>query len=160
MTGRYYKRGKDLGVKQITWNFGKLFSSDDDPAIEKKRKSLEKKSHAFINKWKDRTDYLRDPAILKQALDEYELWKRQYGSEGDEGYYFWLRTTQDQNNPQLKAKFNTIDNFSKKIENDIQFFPLRIAKIPPKNRGNSCAIHRSNLQALSRTHLCRIKDTS
>jgi oligoendopeptidase F len=118
-------------LKQITWNFGTLFSSDDDPAIEKKRKSLEKKSYAFINAWKDRTDYLRDPAALKKALDEYELWKRHYGTEGDEGYYFWLRTTQDQNNPALKAKFNTIDNFSKKIENDIQFFPLRIAKVPP-----------------------------
>ncbi len=118
-------------MKQITWNFGKLFSSDDDPAIEKKRRSLEKKSYAFINAWKNRTDYLRDPATLKNALDEYERWKRHYGSEGDEGYYFWLRTTQDQNNPALKAKFNTIDNFSKKIENDIQFFPLRIAKIPP-----------------------------
>lgn len=122
-------------MKQILWNFGKLFSGDDDPAIEKKRKFLEKNSHAFIHKWKDRSDYLEDPATLKQALDEYELWKRQYGSEGDEGYYFWLRTTQDQNDPVLKAKFNTIDNFSKKIENDIQFFPLRIAKIPPKKQG-------------------------
>ena len=126
---------RTYGVKQITWNFGKLFSGDNDPAIEKKRKSLEKKSHAFINKWKDRTDYLRDPAILKQALDDYELWRRQCGSEGDEGYYFWLRTTQDQNDPQLKAKFNTIDNFSKKIENDIQFFLLRISKISPKKQG-------------------------
>jgi oligoendopeptidase F len=122
-------------VKQITWNFGKLFRGDNDPAIEKKRKSLEKKSRAFINKWRDRSDYLRDPAIMKQALDEYELWKRQWGSEGDEGYYFWLRTTQDQNDPELKAKFNTIENFSKKIENDIQFFPLRIAKIPTKKQG-------------------------
>jgi oligoendopeptidase F len=126
---------RTYGVKQITWNFGKLFSGDNDPAIEKKRQSLEKKSHAFINKWHDRSDYLRAPAILKQALDEYELWRRQYGSEGDEGYYFWLRTTQNQNDPKLKAKFNTIDNFSKKIENDIQFFPLRIAKIPPKKQG-------------------------
>ena len=121
-------------MKQISWNFGTLFSGDDDPAIEKKRKSVEKKSYTFINAWKDRTDYLRDPSTLKKALDEYELWKRNYGSEGDEGYYFWLRTTQDQNNPALKAKFNTVDNFSKKIENDIQFFPLRIAKIPPKKQ--------------------------
>ena len=38
--------------------------------------------------------------------------------------------TQDQNDPKLKAKFNMIEHFSKKIENDIQFFTLRIAKIP------------------------------
>ena len=117
-------------MKHITWNYKPLFGGDDDPMIESKRDVLEKKSYTFITKWKDRKDYLSDPAVLKQALDEYEEWKRYYGSEGDEGYYFWLRTSQDQNDPALKAKFNKIEHFSKKIENDIQFFYLRIAKIP------------------------------
>lgn len=121
-------------MKQITWNLKQLFDGDGDPRIEEKRKIVEQKSYAFIHKWQDRRDYLEDPAILKQALDEYEEWKRDYGSDGDEGYYFWLRTMQNQNDPNLKARFNTIENFSKKIENDIQFFYLRIAKIPEKNQ--------------------------
>ena len=121
-------------MKQITWNFQQLFESDNDPQIEEKRKVLEQKSYEFINRWKNRKDYLRDPAILKQSLDEYEGWKRNYGADGSEGYYFWLRTMQDQNNPDLKAKFNKIENFSKKIENDIQFFHLRIAKISGKHQ--------------------------
>jgi oligoendopeptidase F len=116
-------------MKQITWNLVKLFSGDNDPAMEERRKTVEERSYAFINKWKDRRDYLEDPAILKEALDEYEAWKKDCGTDGDEGYYFWLRTTQDQNDPDLKAKFNKIEQFSKKIENDIQFFYLRIAKI-------------------------------
>ena len=119
-------------MKRIEWNFKQLFESDNDPRIEEKRKILEQKSYEFINRWKNRKDYLRDPAILKPALDEYEGWKRNYGADGSEGYYFWLRTMQDQNNPDLKAKFNKIENFSKKIENDIQFFHLRIAKISGK----------------------------
>ncbi len=119
-------------MKQITWNFKQLFESDNDTQIEEKRKIVEQKSYEFINRWKNRKDYLRDPAILKQAFDEYEEWKRNYGTDGSEGYYFWLRTMQDQNNPDLKAKFNKIENFSKKIENDIQFFHLRIAKISRK----------------------------
>jgi len=119
-------------MKHITWNLAHLFDSDEDPRIAKKRKIVEQKSYAFINTWKSRTDYLRDPAFLKKALDEYEEWRKSYGSEGDEGYYFWLRTSQDQNNPALKAKFNLIEQFSKKIQNDIQFFHLRIAKIPEK----------------------------
>lgn len=119
-------------MKSITWNLTPLFKNDDDPEIEEKRKAVEHKSYAFINKWKDRKDYLRDPAVLKQALEGYEEWKKDCGSEGDEGYYFWLRTTQDQNDPKLKAKFNKIEHFSKKIENDIQFFHLRIGKIPHK----------------------------
>jgi oligoendopeptidase F len=121
-------------MKQTTWNLKRLFNGDDDPRIEEKRKVVERKSYEFINKWKDRKDYLKNPSILKQALDEYEQWKRDYGSDGDEGYYFWLRTTQDQNNPNLKARFNTIEHFSKKIENDIQFFYLRTAKISEKNQ--------------------------
>ncbi len=117
-------------MRKEVWDLTPLFKNDNDPEIEKKRKLIEKLSYDFINKWKQRKDYLKNPRILKEALDDYEKWKRKCGSEGDEGYYFWLRTTQDQNNPELKAKFNTIEHISKKIENDIQFFHLRIARIP------------------------------
>ncbi len=116
-------------MNRCEWNLAPLFANDDDPRMKKARKIVEQKSYAFINAWKDRTDYLRNPAILRKALDAYEEWKRYYGTEGDEGYYFWLRTSQDQNNPSLKAKFNLIEQFSRKIQNDIQFFPLRIAKV-------------------------------
>jgi oligoendopeptidase F len=121
-------------MKQITWNFKRLFDGDDDPDMDRKRKIVQQKSYEFINKWRDRRDYLKDPAALKQALDEYEQWSGKYGPDGDEGYYFQLRTAQDQNDPKLKAKFNTIEDFCKKIENDIRFFSMRIAKIPGKDR--------------------------
>ena len=113
-----------------TWDLNKLFKNDDDPGIEENRKAVEQKSYAFINKWKDRKDYLKEPAVLRKALDEYEAWKRNYGTDGNAGYYFWLRTQVDRNNPELKARFNKIEEFSRKLENDIQFFHLRIAKIP------------------------------
>jgi oligoendopeptidase F len=113
-----------------TWDLNKLFKNDADPGIEKDRKTVEQKSYAFINKWKNRKDYLKEPAVLRKALDEYEAWKRDYGTDGNAGYYFWLRTQVDRNNPELKARFNKIEEFSRKIENDIQFFHLRIAKIP------------------------------
>ncbi len=113
-----------------TWDLNKLFKNDDDPGIEEDRKTVEQKSYAFINKWKNRKDYLKEPAVLRQALDEYEAWKRTYGTDGNAGYYFWLRTQIDRNNPELKARFNKIEEFSRKLENDIQFFHLRIAKIP------------------------------
>lgn len=126
---------KQVLKKQIHWDLKDLFDGDDDPLIEEKRKTVEKKGYEFISKWKKRKDYLKDPAVLKQALDEYEQWKAYCGSDGDEGYYFWLRTSQDQNDPALKARFNKIEDFSRKIENDIQFFQLRIGKIPKKDQG-------------------------
>ena len=126
------KKKPSLTIKKIstTWDLTKFYDSDTDPGIEENRKTVERKSYAFINKWKDRKDYLKEPAILLKALDEYEAWKRNYGTDGDAGYYLWLRTQVDRNDPELKARFNKIQEFSRKLENDIQFFHLRIAKIP------------------------------
>ncbi|HWR58073.1 MAG TPA: M3 family metallopeptidase, partial [Thermodesulfovibrionales bacterium] len=122
-------------MKKEVWNLKPLFDGDDDPRIEEKRKIVEQESYRFINKWKDRNDYLEDPAALKEALDEYERWNRNYGADGDEGYYFMLRTQQDQNNPALKAKFNKVEEFAQKIQNDVQFFHLRIGKISQESQG-------------------------
>ncbi len=123
-----------LQVKQTAWNLKPLFTGDNDRRMDEKRKIVEQKSYEFINAWKDRSDYLEDPVVLRQALDQYEAWKRAYGVDGDEGYYFWLRSQQDQNDPKLKAKFNKIEEFGKKIENDSQFFHLRIARIKPEEQ--------------------------
>jgi oligoendopeptidase F len=123
-----------LKIAQTAWNLRPLFESDNDPRMEEKRRIVEQKSSEFINAWKDRADYLEDPVALRRALDHYEEWKRNCGADGDEGYYFWLRTQQDQNDPKLKAKYNKIEEFSKKIENDSQFFHLRIARIRPEHQ--------------------------
>jgi oligoendopeptidase F len=128
------KKVTRIKAEQTSWDLSLLFKSDNDPSMERQRKLVEQKSYEFINAWKDRTDYLEDPVVLKQALDQYEGWKRSYGVDGNEGYYFWLRTQQDQNDPGLKAKYNKIEEFSKKIENDSQFFYLRIARIKPEEQ--------------------------
>lgn len=111
------------------WNLKPLFSGDNDSRMEKKRKIILRKSYTFINKWKKCSDYLKNPAVLLEALEEYEDWKKSYASGGNEGYYFWLRTKQDQNNPLLKAKYKKIEDFYLKINNDIQFFTLNLSKI-------------------------------
>ncbi|MDO8498787.1 MAG: M3 family oligoendopeptidase, partial [bacterium] len=116
---------------QLTWNLKLLFSGDNDPKMARKRKILERENYKFINKWKNRDDYLKDPKVLKEALDELERLESQYSTGGAEEYYFWLRTQQDQNNPQLKARNDKIAEFSRKLYNDRQFFTLRLAKIPP-----------------------------
>ncbi len=113
-----------------TWNLKHLFDGDDDPRIEEQKKIIQNRSSAFIHKWKERKDYLRDPTVLAQALDDYQRWMREYGTDGNPGYYFWLRSQTERNNPELRAKYNKIEEFSKKIGNDMQFFHLRIAKIP------------------------------
>ncbi len=122
--------GKKNNLKNIVWNLTSLFESDNSSRIKEKRKKLEMESRRFVDTWRGRKDYLEDPVILSQALDEYERWMRRLGADGDEGYYFWLRTQQDQNSAELKAKYNKIEEFGKKIENDMRFFYLRLCKVP------------------------------
>ncbi len=119
-----------IKIKQTQWDLTPLFEGDEDPKIADKRKVVEGEGYRFINKWRDRSDYLESPAILEEALDEYEKWQRFWGSDGDEGYYFWLRTSQDENDPVIKAKFNKIIEFGKNLQNDILFFELQLAKVP------------------------------
>lgn len=125
---------KTLNIKQTTWNLSPLLNGDDDPSIEEKKKICKKQAYQFIDRWKNQDGYLQNPRILKQALDEYEALSRNFGTSGSIGYYFGLRTEQDQNNPKLKAKLNQSSEFGKKIENDINFFGLRLAKIPPSKQ--------------------------
>lgn len=119
-----------IKIKQTAWNLKPLFKSDNDSAMAKERITVERESYKFINKWRGRADYLENPAVLRQALDEYENWFRFYGTDGKEGNYFHLRASQDQNSSKLKAKLNQIQEFGNKILNDIQFFTLKIARIP------------------------------
>lgn len=119
-------------IKHTEWNLDPLFTSDNDPRMSQARKQVEKAAYDFINKWKDRQDYLEDPVVLKEALEQYEAWMRQYGEEGDEGFYFWLRSAQDQTDPAIKAKVQQITDFGLKIINDSQFFDLNLAKVKPE----------------------------
>ena len=120
--------------EKTSWDLTALVDSEDDTLVEKRRKVVEQKSYEFINRWKDRKDYLTDTSVLRQALDEYELWTRNWGTHAAEWYYFMLKTQLDENDPALKAKYNKIEEIGKKIENDIQFFRLRLAKVEPQNQ--------------------------
>ena len=116
------------------WNLKFLYKGDNDPQIEKDFELVEKRSYQFINKWKDRGDYLKEPNILQEALEDYEDWIKNGGNSGNFGYYFWLRSSQEQNNSEIKARENKINDFVQKISNDARFFGMNISKIPEKNQ--------------------------
>lgn len=121
---------QNINTSKTEWDLSPLGASDDDQKFAEKREKIHTANYAFINKWKDRDDYLKDPAILKEALDESEELTRKYGISGDEGYYFSLRSAQDEDNTELKARKSKIHDFSLAIANDIQFFAMRVSKIP------------------------------
>ena len=89
---------------KTSWNLNLLFSGSDSD-LEKDKKIVSEKSSGFIDKWKDRNDYLKDPSVLKTALDEYEYLNGNFGTSGNAGFYFELKSSLDQNDPKIKAKF-------------------------------------------------------
>ena len=93
------KSTKKSQRQDLTWDLTKLFDGDDDVRMAADLLLVKEKSYAFIDKWKDREDYLQDPAVLTNALGEYESWARECAGDGDNGYYWWLRSSQDQDNP-------------------------------------------------------------
>jgi len=112
------------------WDLSILYSGDDDPKIDEDLRTLEQKNYVFVEKWKDREDYLKDPKVLKAALDEYEELERLWGTGGAPEYYFSMRQHQDQTDTSVRARYQKIDELSTRIENDMQFFMIRLSKVP------------------------------
>ncbi len=126
------KKTMEKAVLGPTWDLSPLYQSDTDPQIEKDLAKLKKNSYKFIDKWKDRTDYLTSTTALKEALADQEAWDNAGGILGEVGYYFHLRSAQEEDNAQLKARLNQLTDFATKIENDAQFFTMRLAKVETK----------------------------
>lgn len=115
---------------QTTWNLTHLFQSQDDSAMEAQRKIIEEKTTAFAEKWKDTEEYLKKPSSLLEAIDEYKDWATYYAGGGAEGYFWDLSSSLNENDPAIKARSNKVEEFSKKISAQMQFFSIRIARIP------------------------------
>jgi oligoendopeptidase F len=117
-----------LDTSKTEWDLSPLLAGDDDSKINDYRDAISKVTEAFESKWRDRDDYLTDPKVLKEALDDYEAWER-FPKLGDENFYFDLRLAQDSNNPKLQAGENKATEFLQGIINRIRFFGLSVSKI-------------------------------
>lgn len=123
MTGR---------IGKTKWDFTPLYKTATKSEILKRRNEVKSASDKFIKKWKHRNDYLKNPSVLKAALDEYEAWQAKFGTYAREDYYYGLKEAQDQINTNIKARVNIVDKLSKQLQNEMQFFEIRIAKIDSK----------------------------
>lgn len=119
----------DTTSQKINWDLSPLFSCDADALQGMEQEERRTASKLFAEKWEKRTDWLSEPKILRQALDEYEVWEKTGGSSGKSGYYIGLRQAQEEDNPHLKALANKIENESRLNWNKVQFFTHRLAKV-------------------------------
>ncbi len=121
-------------TRKMEWDLTPLYDSDTDGKIDSDIKTSEQEIIKFTSKWKNRSDYLENPKILKEALDEYERWAEKYGIAGSANYYLGLRSALEQSNPDLKAKINKLSEKSVEMGNEIQFFMLGVSKIPKEKQ--------------------------
>lgn len=88
----------------------------------------------FVKEWRDHKDYLIDPVVLRKALDDYEEWACKYGLGGDPLFRTGLEGILDQDNPEIKARYNKLYEEAVRIENELEFFMLNLGKIAKDNR--------------------------
>jgi oligoendopeptidase F len=113
----------------MKWNLKLLYKSIHDPQIEKDIQASEKAVKTFIEKWKKDEEYLKDPKILKKALDGYEQLYEKYGIFTKPFYYISLNKELDLNNKDLKARLNKLSLKATKLGNELQFFIIKLSKI-------------------------------
>lgn len=114
---------------KTNWDFSHLLYDNDEKKFEAKRKEWRAATDSFISKWKEREDYLTDANILKEAMDDYEKWCRDWGLSANEDVFYALKSNLDENDSEIKAKVNLVEEFVTKIGNDLRFFRLKLAKV-------------------------------
>ena len=111
------------------WNLKQLYKSINDPEIEKDIKTSEEAVLSFIKKWKKNKEYLKDPKVLKDALDQFEKLNENPGIYDKPIYYFSLLNSLNQTDPEIKGKLNKLSQLSTDLHNQVQFFELNISKV-------------------------------
>lgn len=111
------------------WNLKLILESEDPNKIEDLKAEVKTAWDSFTKKWNPMDNYLKDPKVLKEALDEYNTLMEKYGLDFQISYYFELKDALEQGNPETKAQINKISEFTDNLGNQIQFFTYRISKI-------------------------------
>lgn len=116
------------------WDLTPVLKNESESEINKKTEEIKKAHSAFVNKWKNRTDYLEDPKSMKEALDDFEMLMRKNGFSGDLGYYFELKFCIDQSNAEIKSKLGKAEELGKEMRNNVNFFTLGISQLPKEKQ--------------------------
>ncbi len=121
---------------KTNWDFQTTlgFKSLKDPKIKKDLKLAKDTAYKFINKWSKDNTYLTSTKSLLKALTQYDKWLSFFSTSGQVDYYFSLRQALNENSSKISAKLNKLSFASKKIENDIHFFPIKLSKVSPSKQ--------------------------
>jgi len=119
---------KNNSTNQNTWNLSVLYSSANDPQIERDIKTYEKRVAHFVATYSTWKHEYKNATELKVALEAYErLSSMREGSQV--GYYFGLRRELDAHDDEAEKKLNILSDRFTKIANTLLFFELALGKL-------------------------------
>lgn len=110
------------------WNLGLLYKSEKDPNIEKDLKLIERSYSDFEKKYK-KSDFTKTPTALLKALQDMEKLSEDQ-SRIAPWWYFALRSDLNSEDKVAQAYATKNEQRITNAANKIEFFKLKIAKIP------------------------------
>lgn len=116
-----------------TWNLGLLYTSPEDPQIEKDIKVIVNACKKFEKKWKGNKDYLKKEKVLAEALADYEDLSRIIGWQKPL-WYFQLLNDIQLDHPNAGARSTQISQIVTDAWNNVIFFNLDLATISKENQ--------------------------
>lgn len=124
----------DTKTMTTEWQLDELFyESADDPQIEKDINEAKKAFTTFADKYREDSEYLKDPAVLKNALEELEY----LGGKKNLSkplYYFSYRKQLDTTDQEAESRLNQLDQLYTKLSNQLTFFELSLGNIPEEKQ--------------------------
>ena len=115
------------------WNLSLLYSSANDPQIDKDIVAFEAQIDSFSKKYDTtRKEFLVDNNILLIALKDYEMILENHGVRPLH-YFHFIKDT-DANNVEASAKYALIENRLNVVLNKLTFFSVLLGKIPKEKQ--------------------------
>ncbi len=131
MPKQHTKQPKRTAVK-TAWDLSALYSSANDPRIERDVAAAERAIDRFAKKYGN-DPKLTTPTRLKSALQEYE--KLIEDARGDRGImYFAYRRELNARDEEAEKRLNQLSERLTKAQNKLLFFALRIGALKGKDR--------------------------
>lgn len=119
---------KTSGKVRDTWNLGLMYSSPEDPKIERDTRAVEAACASFEKKWRPQIKKLSQPATLAAAMCDHTALSETLASARP-GFYLGLSRALDAESQALRAAEGKLHQRLVAAGNKIEFFTLAIGKL-------------------------------
>lgn len=114
-----------------SWNLKQLYSSLEDPHIERDMKTLEREARAFAKKYRCNHTFTKNKKALLRALQDSKKLSEKISSGKPLMYVMYVKEL-DSENERARALLQQYSERLTKAGNEVLFFDLAVGKLDPK----------------------------